>query len=144
MTEPTTLTPRLVVEDADRAIDVYREAFGAELLERMATPDGTVVHAALSIDGAVFSLTEHNPGSRNVAPRHLGGSPVILNLLVPDADAVGAALVAAGGTVIFPIADQFYGHREGRIEDPFGHMWIISTVIEKLTPAQIEARMRGG
>lgn len=143
MTETPKLTPRLVVDDPDRAIAVYREVFGAALLERFADPEGVVVHAALSIDGAVFSLTQAKDDFHNLAPGELGGSPVILTLLVDDPDAVGERLVEAGGEVIFPIADQFYGHREGRIRDPFGHVWIVSKVIEALSSEQIEARMRG-
>lgn len=137
-----TLTPRLVVEGADRAIECYREVFGARLLERYATNEGQVVHAALAVGEAVFSITEENLGAGTRAPPRLGGSPVLFTLVVDDPDAVGAKLVAAGGEVLIPIEDRVYGHREGRLADPFGHLWILSKVIEELSPEEIEARLR--
>ena len=137
------LTPRLVVRGADRAIAFYEEVFGATTVERYADDDGHVVHAALDLDGAIISLAEEKPDWKNLSPAALGGSPVILTILVADVDAVGAALEAGGAEVVFPISDQFYGYREGRFRDPFGHLWIVSTRIEALTPKEIEARMRG-
>lgn len=144
MQDTPTLTPRLVVADADRAIEFYQRGFDAELLERLEAGPGHVVHAALRIHGAIISLTQENAAHENLAPPALGGSPVILTLSVDDPDAVGAQLEAAGAQVIFPIADQFYGYREGRLRDPFGHLWILSKLVERLTPEQIQARMRGG
>ena len=140
----THLTPRLIVAGADRAIDFYRTAFGADLIERYTDDTGRVVHAALALGDAIVALAEERPDWNNVAPARLGGTPVILTLVVADADAVGAKLVAAGAEPVFPIADQVYGHREGRFRDPFGHLWIVSTIIETLSPDQIAARMRGG
>ena len=137
------LTPRLIVVGADRAIDFYRSAFGARLIERYADDAGRVVHAAMAFGDAVVALAEERPDWQNIAPTTLGGSPVVLNLVVADADAVGAALAAAGADTVFPIADQVYGHREGRFRDPFGHLWIVTTVIQALSPDQIDARMRG-
>jgi PhnB protein len=67
---------------------------------------------------------------------------VILNVVVADADAVGTRLLTAGAEVVFPIADQYYGHREGRFRDPFGHLWIITAIVEKLTADEIQSRTR--
>lgn len=137
------LTPRLVVAGADAAIEFYENVFDARLLERFADPDTNhVVHAVLGIGDAVIALTEERQTWNNVAPTSLDGSPVIINLVVDDADAVGQRLVDAGAETIFEISDQFYGHREGRFKDPFGHLWIISTITEALSPDEIEARMR--
>lgn len=141
-----TLTPRLIVAGADRAIDFYQEVFGAKLLERYADETGHVVHASLELlpgRDAVVSLAEEQPGWHNHAPSSLGGTPVILGLLVEDVDSLGARLEAAGAEVIFPIADQFYGHREGRFRDPFGHLWIVTQIVEQLTPEEVHARMAG-
>ena len=139
---PTSLTPRLVVRGADDAIDFYRRAFHAELLERFADDDGHVVHAALSIDGVVIALTEERRDWNNDAPASLGGSSVILNLVVADVDKLATQLERAGAEVVFPVADQYYGHREGRFRDPLGHLWILTSVVEKLTPEQIRERAR--
>lgn len=121
------LTPRLIVIGADAALDFYKEVFDAELIERYTDDSGKVVHAAFSIGGALVSLTEETKKWHNVAPPSLDGSPVILNLVVADADVVGEKLTSAGAEVVFPIADQPYGHREGRFRDPYGHLWIITS-----------------
>lgn len=140
MTQP--LTPRLIVDGADRAIAFYRAAFDANLIERYADPDGHVAHAALSLHGAVVALADARAEWRNVPPHDLGGSPVILNLLVPDVDTVVDRFLAAGGETVFPLADQVYGHREGRFRDPFGHLWMLTTIVERLSADEIAARMR--
>ncbi|MBL4686516.1 MAG: VOC family protein [Nannocystaceae bacterium] len=138
--EPPIITPRLVVAGADEAIAVYRRVFDAECIERFATPDGKVVHAALSIRGAVVAVTEEDPPI-NRGPKVLGGSPVLLHIAVDDPDAVAAAMVEEGGEIVIPVDDRFYGAREGRIVDPFGHLWIVSKKTETLTPEQIQRRM---
>ncbi|MDD9944844.1 MAG: VOC family protein [Myxococcales bacterium] len=130
MSEPI-LTPRLVVAGTDDAIAFYRKSLGAELLERHFDEGlGLVVHAALSIGEAVFALTEQSPASHNHAPGSLGGTPVIMQLMVDDPDAVAAAMVAVGAEVIFEIADRFYGRRDGRLRDPFGHVWILFKTLD--------------
>lgn len=138
-----TLTPRIVVAGADRAIEFYKTVFDAELIERYADPSGHVVHAALTLNDAVLALTEEKADWNNHAPPSLKGSPVILNLVIDDVDATAQRLIDAGAEVVFPVADQFYGHREGRFRDPFGHLWIVTTIIEELTPEEVEKRMQG-
>jgi PhnB protein len=138
-----TLTPRIVVRGADEALEFYRRAFDARIEERFADETGHVVHASFAIGDAVVALTEERRDWNNDAPGSLGGSPVILNLVVDDVDALGARLQAAGAEVVFPIADQFYGHREGRFRDPFGHLWIITKITEQLTDEEIRRRMKG-
>lgn len=138
---PQTLTPRLVVRSAPAAIDFYIRAFGAELLERYAMPDGRVVHALLAIADARFSLTEEAPDWNTLGAEAIGGSPVILQLIVDDPDVTAARAVELGAKVIFPIQDQFYGRREGRIADPFGHLWILGRVIEDVSPEEMDRRI---
>jgi PhnB protein len=135
------LHPRLVVGGASDAISFYRRAFGAEVAVRLNTPAGHVVHAELRIGEAMFSLTEAAPAGHDPSPRSLGGSPVILSLSVPDAHAVAKRAVEAGATVVFPVQDQFYGKREGRIRDPFGHLWIVSSDLEELTAEELQRRV---
>ena len=139
MTTPR-LYPRLVVRDASAAIDFYTRALGATELVRFAEPDGTVVHAELRLGDDVISLTEDD-GRHNRSPASLDGSAVLFTLVVPDADAVGAALEAAGAEVVLPIAEQYYGRREGRLQDPFGHLWIISQDREDLATEEIQRRV---
>ncbi|MFF9028194.1 VOC family protein [Streptomyces iakyrus] len=134
----TRLYARLVVPDGSRAIDFYRSALGAEEIERYTGPDGRIVHALLRLGGSVIAVKDADEG--DPAPASLGGSPVIMALDVPDADAVAEAMLRGGATVVYPVADQHYGQRGGRLADPFGHLWMISQTIEDLTPEQIQAR----
>lgn len=118
------LRPRLVVSDAAAAIEYWKEALGAEEIERYAAPGGAIVHAELAIGDARFTTKDEDDADR--APTSLGGTSVLLMLTVDDVDALGERMVAAGGTVRFPIADAEEGGRGGRIRDPFGHEWMIS------------------
>jgi len=137
----TPITPRLVVKDAPRAIAWYVEHLGARDLVRNTTKDGTIVHAEIEVAGALVYLVEENRGWHNHAPSSLGGSPVLLAIEVDDVDGFAATMVAGGATIIFPIADQFYGERGGRLQDPFGHVWMVSKVIEHLSPEEMQRRM---
>lgn len=142
----TALTPRLIVPRADDAIAYYQSVFDARLIERFADPgrNDQVVHAAVEIHGAVVSLADEDESWGNLGPGRLGGSPVLLQLDVEDADAVGADMVEHGGEVIISIDDRSYGKREGRLKDPFGHLWIISQELEKLSEREISRRMAQG
>jgi PhnB protein len=117
------LRPRLVVTDASAAIAYYADVFGAEELERHADPAGKIVHAELGVGDSSFTLKDED--DTDPAAASVGGSPVLLMLEVDDVDAVGARMVAAGGTVVFPISDSELG-RGGRIKDPFGFSWMLS------------------
>ncbi|MFH8497165.1 VOC family protein [Streptomyces coeruleorubidus] len=134
----TRLYARLVVSDGPRAIDFYRTAFGAEEIERYTDPDGKIVHAMLRLGGAVIAVKDADDS--DPAPDSLGGSPVIMALDVSDADAVAEAMLRGGASVVYPVADQHYGQRGGRLADPFGHLWMISQTIEELTPQEIQKR----
>jgi PhnB protein len=118
-----TLKPRLVVADAAKAIDCYRDVFGAEEVARYSGGDGSIVHAELRRQDAAWTLKDEDGTDR--APSSDGHVPVLLMLEVDDADAVAERMVAAGGTVVFPVSDSDYG-RGGRVRDPFGHVWMIS------------------
>jgi PhnB protein len=128
-----------VVRDAPRAIEFYKEAFGATELIRLNDPSGNIVHAQIQIGDSPIDIAPEQ-GSHNRSPQSLGGSAVPIGLFVEDVDALAERAIAAGAKVIFPIADQFYGDRSGRLEDPFGHMWIVSTHKEDLTPDQMTNR----
>jgi uncharacterized glyoxalase superfamily protein PhnB len=118
----TNLHARLVVRDAPAAIDFYVAALGAKELDRATGPDGRIVHAELAIGPATIALKDEGDG--DPAPPSLGGTPVVLTLLVDDADATADAMLAAGASVIYAISDQPYG-RGGRLGDPYGHQWMI-------------------
>ena len=118
------LTPFLTVKDARAIVEFYKKAFGAIEISRQSSPTGQFV-IEMSIDGERFFAVDENPPAFNVSPATLGGTTVHLSLIVADPDAVADRAVAAGGKVVFPIADQPYGMRQGRIADPAGHHWLI-------------------
>jgi PhnB protein len=143
MTTTPHLQPRLVVRDAPRAIQFYVAALGAEEVDRYTEPSGTVVHCELRIGESSFSLTEEDV-DHSPSPLAIGGSGLLLRLTVLDADAVGQAMVAGGAEVIVPIEARYYGPREGRVRDPFGHLWILSQEGEDLSKEQVQARIDQG
>jgi PhnB protein len=121
----TDLYPFLAVRDVARAVDYYAEAFGAiEEGERLAAPDGRLV-AVLLIDGRHVGVATEAPELGTPSPETAGATTVRISLEVEDPDAVAARAVEAGGTEMFPVADQPYGMRQGRVVDPFGHHWLI-------------------
>ncbi len=131
------LTPRLVVHDVDAALSFYAAVFDAVPGMRIATDDGQVVHAELDIAGLRMSLTQSGPDGPG--PLDLGGSPVLLHLMC-DPDAVSARAVEAGATMVFEVADRYYGMRDGRLRDPFGHLWLIAKTLEHLSEEELQRR----
>lgn len=121
-----TIRPRLVVADVDEAVVYYQKCLNAQPGPRFAEPSGHVVHAELRIGDSDISLTQARDEWGLLAPEALGGSPLLLTLTVDDSSAVGNAMVASGGTVSIPIEERPYGKREGRVRDPFGHLWVVS------------------
>ena len=135
-----TATPYLTIKDATRAIEFYKQVFGATELMRIDAPDGKVGHAEIKIGDSIMMLADENPEWGNGSPLSLGGSPVGLMIYVKDVDATFAQAVAAGAQVYKPVQDQFYGDRSGTVTDPFGHIWTISTHIEDVSPEEMLRR----
>jgi PhnB protein len=142
MSDNPTFIPHIVVSNAAAAIDFYKAAFGAEELARHVAPNSNkIMHASLKINGGVLMMNDDFSNSmdcKSETPEALGGSPVVLNLEVPNADAAWAKALAAGAQVKFPLADQFWGARYGQLKDPFGFYWSISQTIAMPTPAEME------
>lgn len=135
------ITPYLTVRGADRAIDFYRRAFGAEELVRMPGPDGKgIMHAELKIGDSRFFLGEEMPGMACRSPESLGGSASGIYLYVRDVDEVCRKAVEAGATVKQPIEDMFWGDRCGTVTDPFGCVWSIATHKEDVPPEDMKHR----
>lgn len=135
-----TATPYLIVRGAASAIDFYKKAFGATELMRLSDSSGRVGHAEIKIGDSPIMLADEHPEIGARSPRSFGGSPVGILLYVEDVDALASRAVAAGAKVLKPVADQFYGHRAGSLEDPFGHTWHIHTRKEELTSEELNRR----
>lgn len=134
-----TVTPYLMVRGAARAIDFYRNAFGASEVMRFNEPNGRVAHAEIRIGDSHVMLADESDTYRS--PQTLGGAGASLMLYVEDVDRTFARAVAAGATVQRPVADQFYGDRTGTIVDPFGHVWSIGTHKEDVSMEEMQRRM---
>jgi PhnB protein len=120
---PTSVAPFLSVRNGARAVDFYKAAFGAEELLHIEDPGGAVV-SNLSIDGAGFWVSDESPEHQNFSPETLSGGTVRMILTTQDPDATFARAVAAGASIVHPMANE-HGWRIGRIVDPFGHHWEI-------------------
>jgi PhnB protein len=120
--QETSISPLLNVCNGAAAIEFYQAAFGAVVLARV--DEGSVV-AQLSVEGAKFWLADESPQHLNFSPESVGGSTVRLVLIADDPDAVFNRAIAAGAAMVWPVADQEYGWRVGRVVDPFGHHWEI-------------------
>jgi PhnB protein len=139
-----TVTPRLVVRDGAAAIEFYAQAFGAlEIGDRFVGPDGGLIHAEVQIGDSVVMITEDgvDPDAPAKSPPLVGGIvTAIMATYWPNVDAVWERALGAGAEVVYPLANQFYGERGGRLRDPFGHQWMLSQRIERLSHEEIERR----
>lgn len=130
----------LHVADAARAIEFYRDAFGATEKFRLTEPGGRLGHAELLFGGATLMISDEFPEYGIRGPRTIGGTSVTMHLHVEDADALIQRAVAAGATLEMAPTDQFYGERSGSVRDPFGHRWTIGHSIEAVTPEEMQRR----
>jgi uncharacterized glyoxalase superfamily protein PhnB len=130
----------LRVADAPKAIDFYRDAFGAKEKFRLTEPGGRVGHAELELGGTTLMLSDEYPELGIRGPQALGGTSFTIHLHVDDADATIRRATAAGAEVVREPQDQFYGERSGTVRDPYGHEWNIGHEIEKVAPAEMQRR----
>lgn len=133
------ITAHIVVEGAERAVEFYRDAFGAEELSRIPTPDGRLMSVQLRIGDAVLHVADEFPEMGVLAPPSVGGTPVVLALDVADAEPVFAQAIAAGAVVRQPLADMFWGDRHGQLDDPFGHRWNIAQHLRDVSQDEVLA-----
>ncbi|HSI61176.1 MAG TPA: VOC family protein [Ideonella sp.] len=134
------LFPYLCVRDTARAIDFYREVFGATELFRLNEPGGRIGHAELSFGSTTLMLCDEYPEYGVCQPDPAAGSSVTLHVHVDDADAAIARALAAGASLLMPAKDQFYGERSGVVRDPFGHRWNIGHSIERVSTEEMQRR----
>ncbi len=134
------VTPYLCIDGAAEAIEFYKKAFGAKELSRMPAPGGKIGHAEVQIGDSHVMLADEFPEMGFRSPKSVGGTPVMMHLYVEDVDATVTRAASAGAKVVRAVEDQFYGDRGGKIEDPFGHSWYVSTHVEDVSPEELEKR----
>ena len=137
-----TVTPYLILDDATATIDFYKRAFDATVKFSMEMGPGKIGHAELLIGNSHIMLADEHPDMGALSPKTVGGCPLFLHLYVEDSDTVFNQAVAAGGEVIRPLQDQFFGDRPGTLKDSFGVQWPISTHVEYVSPEELERRQQ--
>ena len=137
-----TATPYLILNDATRALEFYKKAFGAEELMRLPMPGGRIGHAEIQIGDSRIMLADENPSIGARSPKTLGGTPVSIMLYVDDVDSRYKQAIAAGAKELRGVKDQFYGDRSGCLTDPFGHQWTIATHKEDVSEEEMNRRMQ--
>lgn len=133
------VTPMFIVKDARKAIEFYKQAFGAQERYAMPGPDGKgVMHAEINIGNSIIMLGEENPQQSCKSAETAGGSPVSFYIYLEEVDAAFSKAVEAGVKVVMPVQDMFWGDRAGTVEDPFGYSWTLATHSKDLTPQEIQ------
>jgi PhnB protein len=135
-----TVTAYLMVDDAAKALDFYRDAFGAEELFRMPMGD-KIGHAEIMIGDTHLMLADEFPDMDALGPNKRGGPTASFMIYVPDADAAYDKAVKAGAKADRPLKDEFWGDRIGTVIDPFGHKWSLATHKEEVAPEEMQRRM---
>ena len=132
--------PMLVCRDVSAEINFCKTTFNALEVLRRPGPDGKAAHAALTLNGAMIIIECEWPTLSSRSPQADGSSPVIIYVYVQDVDSTIEKAVTAGAKILLPAQDQFWGDRTGRIMDPEGHVWTVSSRIEETTSAEREDR----
>jgi PhnB protein len=135
------LNVMLTVDDGAKAIDFYKQAFGAEEISRLPMGD-KIGHAELKIGDTRFMLNDEFPDMGNLSPKSRGGTTFGLIIYTDDADSAFQRAIDAGGKQTMPVENHFWGDRMGSLTDPFGHKWSIATHVEDVPPEQYEERMK--
>ena len=134
------VSPYLIVDDAPRALEFYKKAFGAREVMRHADPSGRIGHAEIRIGDSLIMLADEHLEVGATSPKTVGGTPVGLHLYVKDVDALARQATSAGARTVRAVETQFYGDRNATLEDPFGHRWHVSTHVEDVSPAELRRR----
>jgi PhnB protein len=138
----TSAAPRMVFKDAAKAIEFYKQALGAVETFRFEA-GGSIPAADITIGNSQIMLSDEWPEGGRFSAETMGYSPVQMSMEVPDVDTFAERAVAAGMKVRRPLANQFYGHRDVMLTDPFGYTWTVYTVREEMSVEEMHRRMEG-
>ena len=137
-----TLTPHITVRDAKGAIEFYKKALNAQVLNRADLPTGKVMHATLKIGDSIVMLNDEFPEwGGPLAPRG-DVTGFAIHVYVDDVDKLYAQAVAAGAKAKMPLMDQFWGDRYGVVCDPFGHHWSLGQPVREVSMEEIAEAMK--
>lgn len=134
------VTPYITVDDAAKAIDFYKAAFGATEIARM-DMGGKIGHAEIRVGDSVVMLSDEFPDRGKLGPKARGGATASLMVYLDDVDTAFRRAVDAGATETMAVENQFWGDRMGSVTDPFGHSWMLSTHVEDVPEDEMKRRM---
>ena len=133
-----TVTANLVLQDTAKAIEFYKQAFGAKEITRMPGPDGRgIMHAQVKIGDSSIFMNDEQPQSTLRAPSADHKATASIQIYVPSCDTFYARALKAGAKEVMPMMDMFWGDRMGMLMDPFGNTWAIATHMRDLTESQM-------
>ena len=134
------ISPYLIVDGAQAAVEFYGSILGTIERMRMPMPDGRIAHCELQLGESVLMLADEQPEMNIRGPKAVGGSPVTLSVYVQDVDSTFSRAIEAGAKPLQEVETQFYGDRSGQFEDPFGHRWSVASHVEDVPPEEMERR----
>lgn len=135
-----TITPYLIVQDAARALEFYKRAFGAKEIFRMETPDGKIGHCELEIGDSKVMMADEMPQMNATAPGAARGNSFSLLIYTENVDLLFKRAIEAGAKVLRPLKNEFYGDRMGTLQDPFNHIWNLGQHVEDVSPEEMKRR----
>ena len=125
-----TVTPYLAISGAAKAIEFYKQAFGAKEINRSPMPDGSLMHATIKIGDSLVMMSDAFPGMDTASPTMAGTTTTNIHIYSKDVDKLWARAVNAGAVPTLPLENQFWGERYGKLRDPFGHIWSVSMPVK--------------
>ena len=132
-----TITPHIVVRDAARAVDWYKQALGADERNRIPVPGGKLMSVELWFGNSPVMVADEFPEMGVLSPQSIGGTPIMLSIYTEDVDALWQRALSAGAEVLHPLQDHFWGDRHGILTDPFGHRWGLAQHIQDVSREDI-------
>jgi uncharacterized glyoxalase superfamily protein PhnB len=133
------VTPSLTLKDCQKAIEFYKKAFNAKVLDQFPNPMGKgIMHAVIQIGNSLIMMGDEAPGMPARSAETLGASPVSLYIYVPNVDEAFKQAVGAGAVATMPVAEMFWGDRAGNLKDPFGYSWMLATHTRDLSKDEIK------
>jgi PhnB protein len=132
-----TITPHLVVREAERAAEWYKRALGAEERGRIPVPGGKFMQIELWFGDSAVMIADEFPEAGVLSPQAIGGNPVVLHFSTENVEALGNRTIEAGAEIVQPLQDQFWGDRYGQIRDPFGYRWGLAQHVRDVSAEEI-------
>jgi PhnB protein len=132
-----TITPHIVIRDADRAVEWYKRALGAEERGRIPVPGGKFMQIELWFGDSAVMIADEFPEAGVLSPQSIGGNPVVLHFSTDNVEALWNRVIEAGAEVVQPLGDQFWGDRYGQILDPFGYRWGLAQHVRDVPPEEV-------